>query len=269
MPDGPIEDRLDGLVITSATDVGRVRKNNEDAVGDPRLLAALVGGPARLAARGALLAVADGMGGHAHGEVASRLAVETLFGSYYAADGSPPEDLRRAVLAANEAVRRANTGQAEVADKRGQRGMGTTLVAALIGGNELHVANVGDSRAYRLREGTLSQLTADHSLVAEEVRAGVISAVDAWTHPFRNVLTRAIGGEPEVAVDLFNAPWLPGDRLLLCSDGLHGVVPDELILDALLGLEPEKAARALIDAANALGGPDNVTVIVAARPGGC
>lgn len=252
-----------GLVFASLTDVGRARKGNEDAVGDPRLLAEVVGPPTRLDARGTLLAVADGMGGHALGEVASRLAIEALFSSYYGADGSPPEDLRRAVLAANEVVHRANAGRVEAADKHGQSRMGTTLVAALIGGSALHVANVGDSRAYRLHEGALLPITADHSLVAEQVRAGMISEADARTYPYRNVLTRAIGGSSEVEVDLFSAPWLRGDRLLLCSDGLHGPVPDDLIRRALLELEPEDAARALVDAANARGGPDNVTVIVA------
>jgi protein phosphatase len=254
------------VVFASLTDVGRVRKNNEDAVGDPKVLAALVGSPARLASRGTLLAVADGMGGHALGEVASHAAVEALFRYYYAADGSPPDDFRLAVQAAKDAVRLANARREEAASTKGQAGMGTTLVVALVGGTTLQIANVGDSRAYRLHAGDLSLLTVDHSLVAEQVRAGMISADDARTYPLRNVLTRAIGGGPDTLVDFFLAPWLPGDRLLLCSDGLR-VLLDDLIRDALLGREPEDAVRWLVDAANERGAPDNVSVIVAAREG--
>ncbi len=252
-----------GLALASLTDVGRVRTNNEDAIGDPLLLAPLVGPPARLESRGVLLAVADGMGGHVAGEVASRLAVEALFGSYYAADGSPPEDLGRAVRAANDAV--LHGGPETERDAPGRHSaarMGTTLVAAAIVGGEVHVANVGDSRAYRLHGGELAQITRDHSLVAEEVRAGILSEAAARTFPYRNVLTQAIGA-PEILVDLFTLPWLPGDRLLLCSDGLHGVVPDDLVREALAGLPPEDAARALVRVANARGGPDNVSVVIA------
>ena len=262
-----VELEVPGLAFASLTDVGRVRKNNEDAIGDPRLLGALVGPPARLVARGVLLAVADGMGGHADGEVASRLAVEMLFRSYYSANDALSEDLRRAVEAANEAVHRSNAGRAEAPGRHDSGRMGTTLVAAVLAGDQLHVANVGDSRAYRIHGGVLSQLTLDHSFVAEELRAGVLSEADARVFPYRNIVTRAIGGA-EVQVDLFSAPWLPGDRLLLCSDGLHGVVPDDLVREALLGLPPGDAARALIRIANARGGPDNISVVVAARGGG-
>lgn len=263
-------DTLDvpGLAFASLTDVGRVRKNNEDAIGDPRLLGELVGPSARLVTRGVLLAVADGMGGHAHGEVASRLALETLFRSFYAAEGLLPEDLRLAVVAANEAVHRSNSGREEAPGRHDTGRMGTTLVAALLVGSELHVANVGDSRACRLHHGALSQLSLDHSFLAEELRAGVLSEVDAQRLPYRNVLTRAIGSHALVEVDVFSVPWLPGDRLLLCSDGLHGVVPDDLVREALLDLPPEDAARTLIRMANARGGPDNVSVVVAAQGDG-
>lgn len=252
---------LPGLVVASLTDVGRTRKNNEDAVGDPWMLPEL-DVPATVAARGVLLAVADGMGGHADGEVASRLAVEALFRSYYAASGDLREDLRSAVEEADTAVR-GGPADPSAPPRPSELRRGTTLVAAVVAAGSVHVANVGDSRAYLLHEGVLTQVTRDHSLVAEEVRAGILTPAEARRFPYRNVVMRALGGTDRAEVELFDVPWTVGDRLLLCSDGLHGPVPDELIVEALRDLPPGAAAKALVAIANARGGPDNISVIVA------
>lgn len=265
----------DGLIFSSATDVGRVRDSNEDAIGDPKLLEPLVGGTRRLDERGWLFAVADGMGGHAGGEVASRIAIETLFTAFYAGrPGSrdPMERLKRAFATANSAVYRAghlalpdgpDSGSPEL-DIVLPR-MGTTLVAAVVLRHTVFIGNVGDSRAYVLEGNRLLQVTEDHSLVAEEVRQGFVGAEEARNLPLRNVITRALGARESVSSDFFWRTWPRGGRLLLCSDGLHGPLKDPVIESVLREHPPAEAARRLVDAANQAGGPDNVSVIVVAR----
>jgi len=248
------------LTFASLTDVGKARSNNEDFVGDPTLMAAFVGDRGRMSRLGWLFTVADGMGGHAGGEVASRVAVEALFSSYYASDESPRHALERAVTAANAAVCHAADESAEVDMPRSR--MGTTLVAAAVAGPELLVANVGDSRAYLLVGGVLRQITEDHSFVAEEVRLGIMKAQDARRAPLRNVVTRALGARENSAPDIFESTWEGDAVLLLCTDGLHGVVEDRAIEAVLAEDPPERAVRRLIDAANAGGGPDNISAIV-------
>ena len=233
------------LVAGSATDVGRVRSNNQDS-----LLVALP-----------LFAVADGMGGHAAGEVASETALDGLRQSFEA--GGPPtaELLAAAVKAANRAVWDAAEANVDY------RGMGTTLTAVALvridEREELAVANVGDSRTYRLRDGELEQMTADHSLVAELVAEGQITETEAETHPQRHVLTRALGVTPDVEVDLLTIDPYRGDRYLLCSDGLVREVSDGRVASVLRRLaDPEEAARELVAEARANGGSDNITVVV-------
>ncbi len=234
------------------SDVGRVRTNNQDAA---------------LAERtSAVYAVADGMGGHRGGEVASALALEALVTQLASVrvGGGPLDGVERvvdAVIGANEAVFEEASGNAELF------GMGTTLcVLALIGApgqEQLAVANVGDSRIYLLHEGELTQLTEDHSLVQGLVRDGQITADEAAVHPNRNILTRVIGVEPVVEVDWWEWPALVGDRYLLCSDGLFNEVSDARIAATLRQLaDPVEAARTLVSLANAGGGRDNVTCVV-------
>ena len=226
----------------AATDVGLVRSNNQDVL--------LLASP--------LFAVADGMGGPAAGEVAAATAIKHL-GEAFAAAGEPTaENLQEAARTANRAV----WDQAEANPE--MRGMGTTLVAlALIGDERIAVINIGDSRLYVLHEGELRQVTSDHNLVAELVAEGRLSKEEAEFHPRRNVITRALGVDPEVPVDLFLVDPVAGDRFLLCSDGLFRELGDDQIASLLRRLaDPEEAARELVAEAKFRGGNDNITVIV-------
>jgi PPM family protein phosphatase len=227
------------LVVGASTDVGQVRDHNEDAyLVDDQL---------------GLVAVADGMGGHQAGEVASATALEAL----RAAVGSG-EGIRDAVTSANDAVYDKST-----TDER-LRGMGTTLTAGtLAAGGTLLLGHVGDSRAYLLHDGALNRLTTDHSLVEELIRAGELTEAEAEADPRRSMITRALGIEPDVEVDLYPIPLVSGDRILLCSDGLTGMVSEDE-LETVLRDEPNPtaAARRLVAAANEAGGIDNITVVV-------
>lgn len=235
------------------SDVGRVRELNEDNWFWEPLDGSLV-----------LYAVADGMGGHDRGEVASRVAIEGLFDAARQRvrtlkDRDPNtlrELLREAVQSANRAVVR--TGE------ENDSNMGTTLCAALVSEERLGVfANVGDSRAYMLRGDELMQVSQDHSLVAYLVQLGELSAEAARNHPSGNILVRSIGSQPEVEIDVYVREVQSGDRLMLCSDGLWGEASDEEIRTSLLVHEhPEAACRALVDTANNHGGRDNTTLIV-------
>ncbi len=226
----------------AATDVGRVRSNNQDAP---------------LAVEH-LFAVADGMGGHKGGEVAARLAVRTLEDSFT----EPTADtLVEAVRHANAAIFALASGDHEL------RGMGTTLTAIAPveddGDETLAVVNVGDSRTYLLRDGELQQLTEDHSLVEEMVRDGRLSPSEAVEHPQRHIVTRALGIDSDVQVDSFAVIPYTGDRYLLCSDGLFGEVDESRIAATLRRLDdPDEAARELVRLANEGGGRDNITVVV-------
>jgi serine/threonine protein phosphatase PrpC len=233
------------LVFAAATDVGRMRTNNEDSYLSSQPVAA----------------VADGMGGHSAGEVASAIAIEELTAlrdrGPWENETAATDDLKQAILRANRRIREMAAG-----DRR-LNGMGTTLVALLEDGDMVHVANVGDSRGYLLRQGELSQVTVDHSLVQELVDDGRLSPEDAERHPQRSVITRALGIDPEVEFDLFTYKLQVGDRLLLCSDGLSDVVEPAQIRKVLLRVpSAQRAARELVTVANAHGGPDNITVIV-------
>lgn len=229
----------------SATDVGLVRSTNQDQL--------LVASP--------LFAVADGMGGHAAGEVASRVAVEALESAFEHLGVVTAAGLGEAARAANRAVWEQAQTDPEL------RGMGTTLVAiALVNGegeDEVAIVNVGDSRAYRLRDGQLEQLTVDHSLVQELVAEGRLGEDEVAYHPQRHVLTRALGVDPDVAVDVLETRPAEGDRYLLCSDGLIREVGDDQVASVLRRLDdPGDAARELVQQAREHGGADNITVVI-------
>ena len=232
------------LKAGAATDVGRVRQINED----------------RYLADERLFAVADGVGGHQAGEVASQTSVETLQRTFE--DGEhTTEGLITAAEAANQAVWQLAQGSRE------KRGMGTTLTAlALVqedGEEQLALINVGDSRAYMLQQGELIQLTEDHSLVEELVRDGKLTPAEAQVHPQRSIITRALGMEPAIEVDSWEIIPYTGDRILLCSDGLTNELSDERIASTLRQIaDPQEAAHDLVRQARSAGGSDNITVVV-------
>jgi protein phosphatase len=236
------------IQIASRSDVGRVRSANQDVCGE-----------FENAEGYRLLVVADGMGGHQGGETASRLALE-IIGRVFDRDfGAADTLLVRAFRSASDEIHRVGASDPAL------RGMGTTGVAILIGPrDEGWVAHVGDSRAYRLRDGRLEQITEDHSWVCEEVRQGRITADEAREHPMKNVLLRSIGTGPDIDVSASAIDLQPGDCFLLCSDGLWGEVDDSAIAEILARESPSSAVGELVDLANANGGTDNVTVQVAA-----
>jgi len=248
------------LAGAGRSDVGRRREYNEDAFA--------------VDLKNGLFAIADGMGGAAAGEVASSIAIATVT-DYIGrtADAREPERpfgwddrlsiqanrLRSAILLANEKIYRT------IEEHEEMKGMGTTLVAALARDSGVCVGHVGDSRVYLCREGQLRQITNDHSWVNEQVTMGLLSREEASRHPFRNVITRALGSREQVYADVTEVPLSPGDRLLLCSDGLTNMLDDGRILQ-ILDAHPadhEAAAAELVRQANEAGGDDNVTVIVA------
>jgi PPM family protein phosphatase len=230
----------------AGTDVGRARSGNEDSYFCGRTV----------------FAVADGLGGHQGGEVASAAAVEPLA----ALDGREFADPAEAAEALTAAIREANAAILDrAAGDPGLWGMGTTVTAAALAGERhLQLAHVGDSRAYLLRDGSLEQLSTDHTVVAELVRRGRLTPAQAAIHPERSILTRAVGLDPRIPVDTPDPLELQdGDQVLLCSDGLTEAVDDDQIAQLLsAGPDGNAACQALIDAANAAGGPDNITVVL-------
>jgi serine/threonine protein phosphatase PrpC len=222
------------------SDVGRARQGNEDSYLE----------------RSPLFAVADGMGGARAGEVASGIAVGT-FDEEPEPDASPEQRLAAVATAANERIYSLAQEDASYA------GMGTTFTAVLVTGNEIAIGHVGDSRLYRYRDGELERLTDDHSLVEEFVRQGKLTPEEAEVHPQRSIITRALGPEPQVEVDTFTYPARAGDTYLACSDGLTGMISETDVAQILSVHENlSDAAQALIDAANANGGRDNITVVL-------
>jgi serine/threonine protein phosphatase PrpC len=224
-----------------ASDVGLVRTGNEDS----------------FFAEEPLFVIADGMGGHVAGDIASSTAIDAIEENRNQANAEDPQTLAGLVHEANAAIWARATGDSSL------QGMGTTCTLVYIDGPRAHVAHVGDSRAYRLRDGHLEQLTEDHTLVARMVKEGKIPAEEAERHPQRNIVTRVLGAASEVSVDLLAIDLNDGDRLLVCSDGLNSMV-DRGDIEAVLERErdPQVAADALVELANEAGGEDNTTVLV-------
>jgi serine/threonine protein phosphatase PrpC len=238
------------LEAAELSDVGRRRERNQDNVAH-----LIPSDPHVLDERGALFIVCDGMGGHAAGEVASELGVKTISEEYYNTTSADViTALATSVERANDAIYRCASETPEYA------GMGTTCVALVVAGGRAFVVNIGDSRAYIIRDGKMHQVTRDHSWVAEQVRVGLLTEEQARNHSHRNVITRSLGTQPNVTADLFVQAMQNGDRVLLCSDGLHGYVDEGEIERVVTGdQEPDEAVRSLIDMANANGGPDNIS----------
>lgn len=230
-----------GILSAFRTDVGKVRANNQDAP--------IVSEKLRL------YGVADGMGGHKGGEVASTSARDDLLREL---EGKTPSVA--ALSGAIEEVNRQIYHQQEHDDAL--TGMGTTLSVLWMSDNFVYIGHVGDSRVYLLRDGEFKQMTLDHSLVEQLVREGVLTEEEAQNHPMRNIITRAIGTDESVEVDVVVEERRKGDLWLACSDGLHGLVDDRQMRDALRQYAPEKAADVLLKAALDAGGRDNVTLVI-------
>lgn len=243
-----------GIEVSSQSDIGCVRQNNEDSFGywEPE-------DDKQFQRKGRLAVVADGMGGYEGGQEASRVAVETLLVSYRDfAGGDPQAALVEALQAANRQILQYSFDHPEL------RGMGTTCTAAAIVHQGLYYAHVGDSRLYLIRDGQIARVTRDHSYVGRLVELGMVSPEEAENHPQRNLLTAALGTHPDLIIDVPEHPILlrPKDVLLICSDGLWGQVRDLEILSAVENKSAEHAGRELIGIARERGGPDNITVTI-------
>jgi protein phosphatase len=244
-------------ICAGLSDIGRRRVSNEDAFGVDEELG--------------LYVVADGMGGHAAGEIASREAVDTVISMVrreravaqaVAAGDRDPETLRRLSRALEAAIQAATYMVFAIAENEPeQRGMGTTLSALLLCEGLGVVAQVGDSRVYRVREGATQRLTEDHTLVAWQLKQGIISPAEAERSPHKNVITRAVGSRDYVQVDTSTFDVMPADRFLVCSDGLHGYLVDDEIAGMMDG-PVDIVAKGLVELANTRGGRDNITAVV-------
>src|SRR5208283_2673797 len=241
-----------GIEVSYQSDIGCLRQNNEDSFGywEPE-------DDQQFLRKGRLAVVADGMGGYEGGQEASRLAVETLLAVYRDFAGDDPQQaLVEALQAAHEQVRNYSFAHPEL------RGMGTTCTAAAIVQNALYYVHVGDTRLYLIRDGQITRVTRDHSYVGRLVESGLISQEQAENHPQRNILTAALGTNPDLVMDSPGrpAPLRPEDVLVMCRDGLWGLVGDAEIFDAVKDKCAEQAGRELIEMARERGGPDNITV---------
>jgi protein phosphatase len=231
------------ITVGTSSDVGRVREANEDSylVADP------------------LYAVADGMGGHLAGDVASGIAVSTIKTKAEEKMPATTDELAELLRIANR-----NIWERSQSDP-GVRGMGTTTTLVKLEGDQAHLAHVGDSRAYLFSDGELSQITEDHTLVSRMVREGRLRPEEAERHPQRSIITRALGVDSDVDVDSITLTVKPGDRILLCSDGLTSMIGESEIRDVLASEpDPQRAADRLVELANAAGGEDNITVVILA-----
>ncbi len=240
------------LDVAQLTDVGRRREHNEDNMAYHIPADADV-----MTRKGALFIVADGMGGHAAGEVASEIAVDTVSDTYYQDES---DDVSASLV---RAIKRANASiHQRAAENMLRTGMGTTCVAAVLRGDMAYIANVGDSRAYLIRGGNVRQVSQDHSWVAEQVRAGLLTEDQARTHAQRNVITRCLGTQADVEIDVFAKHLAEGDSLVLCTDGLSGLISDEDLRRIVGQFVPQESVYHLVERANENGGPDNITAIV-------
>lgn len=239
------------IVAHLITDRGCVREINEDCG-----RCVFPGDAETIAKKGQLFVVADGMGGHTAGELASRLAVDEICRSYYSLPDDPHRSLKRAFADANEKIFVTASEQTEL------QGMGTTCTALVVASGKAFAAHVGDSRLYLVRDGEMYLMTVDHSAVMELVKQGLLTLEEARHHPDKNVILRALGVHEAVEVSSWDAPFTirTGDQFLLCSDGLYDLVSDEEMRDAVLASDAERACAELVELAKQRGGHDNITV---------
>ncbi|GCE22488.1 Stp1/IreP family PP2C-type Ser/Thr phosphatase [Dictyobacter kobayashii] len=249
------------LQVAQLTDIGRKRALNED-----NLISVLPEDRSILDQKGALFVVADGMGGHAHGEIASQMAVTLIREAYYQDTANDiPTSLINAIKHANATIYQESQAKISSDDKEDplKVGMGTTCVVMVVKDRTLYIANVGDSLAYLINDQEVKQLAEDHSWVAGQVRKGLMSEEEARTSDNRNIITRSLGTDAEVEVYLMTATDAQaGDTLVLCTDGLHGQISEAEMREIVTSYPPEESAKRLIEHANENGGPDNITAIV-------
>lgn len=239
------------VTVGAKTDLGRVRENNED-----KFEFYMTEDPGQLAARGLVFLVCDGMGGHAAGQIASELAAKTFIDTYLS---HPSAEAQTAILSGVNAANRFVLDNSRAFPAR--RGMGTTLSGLMLVQDQGYVVQVGDSRVYRVRDGVIECITTDHTWVEEAIKAGMITPEEAEVHPYKHVLTRAIGTEGDVRPDLFPIDVQVGDLYILCSDGVMNHVTDEGIGETVTGRSPADAAWRLVKRAVDAGGSDNTTVL--------
>jgi len=244
------------LEVGASTDIGRKRRKNEDSYA----VYTLDGDEDMPTRAGGLFVVADGLGGHMAGDVASKLAVKIL-GDYFTDTDGPKPVAQRLVYLARKINRRINSSTSQLIQDKPP--MATTLTAVHVRDGTARFINVGDSRAYLVRDGTIRQITVDHTWVREQVELGLMSEQDAQHDKRRNLITRTIGTQPEVDVDVFSESLEPDDKILLCTDGLTGCVSDEAIMAQIVAADSaQEAADGLVQLANERGGRDNITAIV-------
>ena len=241
---------IGSLRVGSLTDVGKVREINQDYLATKP--------------EHGLFIVADGMGGHLAGEKASQGAVEAITRALTpealaGADGAMADLIQSAIQEANREIVQASLQDSSM------RGMGTTATVAVIVAEKVYVGHIGDSRAYHIRGSEIVQITEDHSVVAQLLRARAITPAEAQRHPYRNVITRCLGMQMEIEADTFEVDWLPGDHLLLCSDGLSGLVSDPEMAQIANESDPQEACERLVALAMERGGYDNITVVLLAK----
>lgn len=253
---GPAEPAA--LKVAVVTDLGNIRTNNEDTG-----LFFRIADPGIAGENGSLLMVADGMGGHAAGEIASKMAADTITKEYFknGTGGHVEKKLCRVFTMANKII--YDTAAANQA----LRGMGTTCTALVVVNNIVYYAHVGDSRAYIIKNNSIARITTDHTYVQELVKEGKITAAEAEEHPQRNILTNAMGTKPQIRIDTGRCDFVlqENDRLLLCSDGLYDYLQDTEIAEMVNGSNPQQAAEALVAEAKKRGGHDNITVVLATK----
>tara|TARA_B100001013_G_scaffold129426_1_gene75523 strand:- start:144 stop:1061 length:918 start_codon:yes stop_codon:yes gene_type:complete len=245
----------DAIVVNGLTDTGLVRDHNEDAY-------IVLHNEANLGNVDTVMAVADGMGGHAAGEIASSITIADIKSRFNMGEHQTL-DAREFLGFLGRILETANTNVLAAGQDNNNRGMGTTCTLVALRGRKLYYAHVGDSRAYLIRQGRMRQITTDHSWVQESVDAGILTAQEARTHPNRNVITRAVGLDPDVKVDLGSHELKNGDLIVLCSDGLNSMISDAAIENMTHLCSDNDLCQALVNAAKEAGGDDNITVITA------
>jgi len=245
----------DATVVNGLTDTGLVRDHNEDAY-------IVLHNETNLGNVDAVLAVADGMGGHAAGEIASSITITDIKSKFNTGEHQTL-DAREFLEFLRRTLETANKNVFEAGQDNNRRGMGTTCTLAALRAGKLYYAHVGDSRAYLIRQGKIRQITTDHSWVQESVDAGILTAQEARTHPNRNVITRAVGLDSNVKVDLGSHELKNDDLIVLCSDGLNSMISDAAIENMAHSCSNNDLCQALVNAAKEAGGDDNITVITA------